>query len=207
MMYGVYGCMAVCAVCAVYAVYPDRRAVTRRAGCIRMKYSLYSKFSYRKVHSPTPYLPLALGHRWPWDQVGGARVGRGTVALRYLGCLPTISSSISGKTLKGLEDSPSGRSIHHFAIQQSIQDLAVYHTYTAPSPRHGSPVRIYSVYSTYSLYSHTAIHAIHHTALYSLPQDPPHTAPPRLVRLPPQHTPSPSLTSLILAPRPPPFAW
>ena len=34
----------------------------------------------------------------------------------------------------------------------------------------GSPVRTYSVYSAYSLYSHTAIHAIHHTALYSLPQ-------------------------------------
>ena len=38
----------------------------------------------------------------------------------------------------------------------------------APSPRPGSPV---TLYSAYSLYSHTAIHAIHHTALYSLPLD------------------------------------
>ena len=45
--------------------------------------------------------------------------------------------------------------------------------YTADTPFHGSPVRIYSVYSAYSAYSHTAIHAIHaiqHTALYILPQ-------------------------------------
>ena len=45
-----YGCKAVC---AVYAVYPDRRAVTMRAGCIRMKYSqilytlLYGEVMYR----------------------------------------------------------------------------------------------------------------------------------------------------------------
>ena len=31
-----------------------------------------------------------------WDQVGGTRVGHGTVALRCLGCVPTITISISG---------------------------------------------------------------------------------------------------------------
>ena len=48
-----------------------------------------------------------------------------------------------------------------------IRCIAVYFTHTAHSPRPGSPV---TLYSAYSLYSHTAIHAIHHTALYSLPQ-------------------------------------
>ena len=44
----------------------------------------------------------------------------------------------------------------------------LYYRYTAASPRPGSPVTLYSAYSAYS---HTAIHAIHHTAPYSLPQD------------------------------------
>ena len=65
-----------------------------------------------KYTAPT-YPHLAFGARMPWDQVGGARVGHGTVALRCLGCLPTITSSISGvKDAQGLEDSPSGWSIH-----------------------------------------------------------------------------------------------
>ena len=41
MLYGVYSCIA------VYAVYPDRRAGTRREGCIALAYSkiLYGGFS------------------------------------------------------------------------------------------------------------------------------------------------------------------
>ena len=86
-----------------------------------MKYSLYSKFSYRKVYSPTPYLHLALGHRWPWDQVGGARVGRGTVALRCLGCLPTITSSISG-----VKDAQRSRRQSIWAVYTSLRHTAKY---------------------------------------------------------------------------------
>ena len=41
------------------------------------------------------------------------------------------------------------------------------HRYTSFTPRPGSPVTLYSIYS---VYSYTAIHAIQHTALYSLPQ-------------------------------------
>ena len=58
-------------------------------------YTAYTADSHTGKYTAPPYLHLALGHRWPWDQAGGARVGRGTVALRYLGCLPTITSSIS----------------------------------------------------------------------------------------------------------------
>ena len=47
--------------------------------------------------------------------------------------------------------------------------LSVFYTYTADTHRPGSPVTLYSAYSAYSAYSHTAIHAIHHTAPYSLP--------------------------------------
>ena len=48
---------------------------------------------------------------------------------------------------------------------------SLYRLYTAFTHRPGSPVGIYSVYSVYSAYSYnTAIHAIQHTALYSLPQ-------------------------------------
>ena len=41
------------------------------------------------------------------------------------------------------------------------------HRYTSFTPRPGSPVTLYSLYS---VYSYTAIHAIQHTAPYSLPQ-------------------------------------
>ena len=94
-----------------------------RVRCIRMVYSLYSGFPYRKVYSPTlpPLGSLALGHRWPWDQVGGARVGRGTVALRYLGCLPTITSSISG-----VKDAQRSRRQSIWAVHTSLRHTAKY---------------------------------------------------------------------------------
>ena len=47
---------------------------------------------------------------------------------------------------------------------------AVYPDRRAGTMLAGQDTVVYSVYSTYSLYSHTAIHAIHHTALYILPQ-------------------------------------
>ena len=64
---------------------------------------------------------MALGHRWPWDQVGGARVGRGTVALRYLGCLPTITSSISG-----VKDAQRSRRQSIWAVYTSLRHTAKY---------------------------------------------------------------------------------
>ena len=91
-----------------------------RAGCIRMKYSLYASSHTGKYTAP-PYLHLALGHRWPWDQVGGARVGRGTVALRYLGCLPTITSSISG-----VKDAQRSRRQSIWAVYTSLRHTAKY---------------------------------------------------------------------------------
>ena len=121
-------------------------------------YSLYSKFSYRKVYTAPPYLHLALGHRWPWDQVGGARVGRGAVALRCLGCVPTITSSIRGvKDAQRSQDSPSGRSIHHFAIQLGIQSWL----YTIGR----QPPRIVTArLSGYTAYTaHTALQPYSHT--------------------------------------------
>ena len=143
MMYGVYGCMAVCAVCAVYAVYPDRRAVTRRAGCICMKYSLTASSHTGKYTAP-PYLHLALGHRWPWDQVGGARVGRGTVALRCLGCLPTITSNISG-----VKDAQRSRRQSIWAVYTSLRHTAKYTGF-------GCILQVYSRLSS----SRLACHAI-----------------------------------------------
>ena len=44
------------------------------------------------------------------------------------------------------------------------------HRYTSFTPGPGSPVTLYSLYSVYSVYSYTAIHAIQHTAPYSVPQ-------------------------------------
>ena len=64
---------------------------------------------------------MALGHRWPWDQVGGARVDRGTVALRCLGCLPTISSSISG-----VKDAQRSRRQSIWAVYTSLRHTAKY---------------------------------------------------------------------------------
>ena len=64
---------------------------------------------------------MALGHRWPWDQVGGARVGRGTVALRCLGCLPTITSSISG-----VKDAQRSRRQSIWAVYTSLRHTAKY---------------------------------------------------------------------------------
>ena len=66
-------------------------------------------------------LSLALGHRWPWDQVGGARVGRGTVALRCLGCLPTITSNISG-----VKDAQRSRRQSIWAVYTSLRHTAKY---------------------------------------------------------------------------------
>ena len=91
-----------------------------RAGCICMKYSLTASSHTGKYTAP-PYLHLALGHRWPWDQVGGARVGRGTVALRCLGCLPTITSSISG-----VKDAQRSRRQSIWAVYTSLRHTAKY---------------------------------------------------------------------------------
>ena len=64
---------------------------------------------------------MALGHRWPWDQVGGARVDRGTVALRCLGCLPTITSNISG-----VKDAQRSRRQSIWAVYTSLRHTAKY---------------------------------------------------------------------------------
>ena len=84
-------------------------------------YSLYSKFSYRKVYSPT--LP-PLGS-WAQMAVGSGRwrtrVGRGTVALRCLGCLPTITSSISG-----VKDAQRSRRQSIWAVYTSLRHTAKY---------------------------------------------------------------------------------
>ena len=77
--------------------------------------------SHTGKYTAPPYLHLALGHRWPWDQVGGARVGRGTVALRCLGCLPTITSSISG-----VKDAQRSRRQSIWAVYTSLRHTAKY---------------------------------------------------------------------------------
>ena len=117
-----------------------------RAGCIRMVYSLYSGFPYRKVYSPTlpPLGSLALGHRWPWDQVGGARVGHGTVALRCLGCVPTITSSITG-----VKDAQRSRRQSIWAVYTSLRHTAKYTGF-------GCILQVYSRLSS----SRLACHAI-----------------------------------------------
>ena len=56
------------------------------------------------------------------------------------------------------------------------------HRYTSFTPRPGSPVTLYSLYS---VYSYTAIHAIQHTAPYSLPQAPVSSSPPESAVQPP----------------------
>ena len=89
-----------------------------RAGCIPIVYSYTARFHTGNYTAP-PYLHLALGHRWPWDQVGGARVGRGTVALRCLGCLPTITSSISG-----VKDAQRSRRQSIWAVYTSLRHTA-----------------------------------------------------------------------------------
>ena len=87
---------------------------------------------------------MALGHRWPWDQVGGARVGRGTVALRYLGCLPTITSSISG-----VKDAQRSRRQSIWAVYTSLRHTAKYTGF-------GCILQVYSRLSS----SRLACHAI-----------------------------------------------
>ena len=77
--------------------------------------------SHTGKYTAPPYLHLALGHRWPWDQVGGARVDRGTVALRCLGCLPTITSNISG-----VKDAQRSRRQSIWAVYTSLRHTAKY---------------------------------------------------------------------------------
>ena len=77
--------------------------------------------SHTGKYTAPPYLHLALGHRWPWDQVGGARVGRVTVALRCLGCLPTITSSISG-----IKRAQRSRRQSIWAVYTSLRHTAKY---------------------------------------------------------------------------------
>ena len=95
-------------------------------------------------YTSLPYLHLALGHRWPWDQVGGARVGRGTVALRCLGCLPTITSSISG-----VKDAQRSRRQSIWAVYTSLRHTAKYTGF-------GCILQVYSRLSS----SRLACHAI-----------------------------------------------
>ena len=84
-------------------------------------YTAYTASSHTGKYTAPPYLHLALGHRWPWDQVGGARVGRGTVALRCLGCLPTITSNISG-----VKDAQRSRRQSIWAVYTSLRHTAKY---------------------------------------------------------------------------------
>ena len=77
-------------------MFPAQVWIQRRYSVRYKVYTAYTADSHTGKYTAPPYLHLALGHRWPWDQVGGARVDRGTVALRCLGCLPTITSNISG---------------------------------------------------------------------------------------------------------------
>ena len=62
-------------------------------------------------------IPLCPCH----GRTGGARVGRGTVALRYLGCLPTITSSISG-----VKDAQRSRRQSIWAVYTSLRHTAKY---------------------------------------------------------------------------------
>ena len=114
---------------------------------------------------------MALGHRWPWDQVGGARVGRGTVALRCLGCLPTITSNISG-----VKDAQRSRRQSIWAVYTSLRHTAKYTGF-------GCISYVYSLLASSRLACqdiqriahtahtpYTAIHAIHHTAPSELPE-------------------------------------
>ena len=148
--------------------------MTRRTGCIRMKYSLTASSHTGKYTAP-PYLHLALGHRWPWDQVGGARVGRGTVALRCLGCLPTITSSISG-----VRDAQRSRrhlgGLYITSPYSKVYRIWLYSIRIQPArivPARLSGYTAYTAHTAHTaIHSHTAIHAIHHTALYSLPLPP-----------------------------------
>ena len=87
---------------------------------------------------------MALGHRWPWDQVGGARVDRGTVALRCLGCLPTITSNISG-----VKDAQRSRRQSIWAVYTSLRHTAKYTGF-------GCILQVYSRLSS----SRLACHAI-----------------------------------------------
>ena len=122
---------------ALYALYSvTRRAVTRRGGC--------TADSHTGKYTAPPYLHLALGHRWPWDQVGGARVGRGTVALRCLGCLPTITSNISG-----MKDAQRSRRQSIWAVYTSLRHTAKYTGF-------GCILQVYSRLSS----SRLACHAI-----------------------------------------------
>ena len=115
----------------------------RRGGCIP-RYTAYTADSHSGKYTAPPYLHLALGHRWPWDQVGGARVGRGTVALRYLGCLPTITSSISG-----VKDAQRSRRQSIWAVYTSLRHTAKYTGF-------GCILQVYSRLSS----SRLACHAI-----------------------------------------------
>ena len=118
-------CMAVW-LYRLYALYSVRgesgrgeRGLRARAVCVW--YTAYTADSHTGKYTAPPYLHLALGHRWPWDQVGGARVGRGTVALRCLGCLPTITSSISG-----VKDAQRSRRQSIWAVYTSLRHTAKY---------------------------------------------------------------------------------
>ena len=129
--------------------------MTRRGGCIPVVYSLTASSHTGKYTAP-PYLHLALGHRWPWDQVGGARVGRGTVALRCLGCLPTITSNISG-----VKDAQRSRRQSIWAVYTSLRHTAKYTGFGCISLRI-QPARIVTArLSGYTAYTaHTAYTAI-----------------------------------------------
>ena len=106
---------------ALYALYSVTGEPGRGERAVYVWYTAYTASSHTGKYTAPPYLHLALGHRWPWDQVGGARVGRGTVALRYLGCLPTISSSISG-----VKDAQRSRRQSIWAVYTSLRHTAKY---------------------------------------------------------------------------------
>ena len=133
-----YGCMG-CMRCISVTGEPGRG---EQPVCVW--YTAYTADSHTGKYTAPPYLHLALGHRWPWDQVGGARVGRGTVALRCLGCLPTITSNISG-----VKDAQRSRRQSIWAVYTSLRHTAKYTGF-------GCILQVYSRLSS----SRLACHAI-----------------------------------------------
>ena len=129
---------------ALYALYSVTGEPGRCEQAVCVWYAAYTADSHTGKYTAPPYLHLALGHRWPWDQVGGARVGRGTVALRYLGCLPTITSSISG-----VKDAQRSRRQSIWAVYTSLRHTAKYTGF-------GCILQVYSRLSS----SRLACHAI-----------------------------------------------
>ena len=128
----------------LYALYSVTGEPGRCERAVYVWYTAYTADSHTGKYTAPPYLHLALGHRWPWDQVGGARVGRGTVALRYLGCLPTITSSISG-----VKDAQRSRRQSIWAVYTSLRHTAKYTGF-------GCILQVYSRLSS----SRLACHAI-----------------------------------------------